>query len=144
MTAKEMYLDAMRMNDAGDREGFLALQAPEARWVAPGAVLEGRDAIRVWLETFWNAFSSFRHDIDRVIEDGDSVFVEGRWTGTNDGPVLAPDGSQVPPTDREVTFRWAMTAAMDRERGLCTEASIYFDQMELLGQLGLLGEPAVA
>ena len=48
MTPKELFLEAMRRQDSGDHEGFLALQAEDCDWTVPGAELHGRDAVREW------------------------------------------------------------------------------------------------
>jgi ketosteroid isomerase-like protein len=143
MTPTELFLEAMRRNDGGDHEGFLAMQAPDAVWMVPGAELRGIDEIRGWLEAFWGAFSTFRHDMRNVVENGDLIFAEGVWTGVNDGPLQTPAG-EMPATGREVSFPFAMVLEGDTERGQAQTARIYFDQLAFLGQLGLLPEPAAA
>jgi hypothetical protein len=145
MTPKELFLEAMRLNDSGDHEGFVERQAPDAVWKVPGgATLNGRDEIREWLQPFWRGFSSYRHDITRITEDGSIVFAEGTWTGKNDGPLVMPDGSEAPGTGRTVSFGFAIVIDGDVERQQATSAHIYFDQMEFLMQLGLIPEPAQA
>ena len=37
MTAKELLLEAMRRSDAGELDGFVALQAPDCTWITPAA-----------------------------------------------------------------------------------------------------------
>ena len=49
MTAKELFLEAMRRTDAGDLDGFIALQGPDGTWVTPNAELQGHAALREWL-----------------------------------------------------------------------------------------------
>jgi ketosteroid isomerase-like protein len=144
MTPKEMFLEAMRINDGGDHEGFLARQAPDAHWTVPGAELHGRDELRGWLGQFWQSFSSYRHDLSRVEEVGSTVFAEGTWTGVNDGPLAMPDGTEVPATGRTVSFRFGMSVDGDVEAQQATAVRIYFDQLDFLGQLGLIPEPAGA
>jgi ketosteroid isomerase-like protein len=143
MTAKEMYLEAMRLNDSGDHEGFLALQADDAEWHVPGAEIHGKEELRGWLQPFWQGFSSYRHDLDRVVENGNTVWAEGTWSGVNDGPLVTPDG-EAPPTGRSVSFRFGMSVTGDLEAGLATSVNVYFDQLEFLTQLGLIPEPAPA
>jgi predicted ester cyclase len=143
MTAKDFYLEAMRRNDGGDHEGFLALQADDAEWIVPGATLSGKEEIRGWLEPFWQAFSSFRHDHTRIIEAGDTVVAEGTWTGTHDGPLATPEG-EVPPTGREVSFGFIVIVDGDLDAGVARKVHVSFDQLEFLGQLGLIPAPAAA
>jgi ketosteroid isomerase-like protein len=141
MTPKELYLEAMRRSDAGDHEGFLALQAPDAHWVVPGAEIHGHEELRGWLQPFWQGFSSYRHDLSRVIESGDTVWAEGVWSGMNDGPLVTP-GGEAPATGRQVTFRFGMSVVIDAEAGHATAVSLYFDQLDFLGQLGMIPEGA--
>jgi ketosteroid isomerase-like protein len=144
MTPKELYLEAMRRTDARELEGFLALQAEDAEWIVPGAELHGRDQVRGFTQPFWSGFSRYRHDIADVVESGNRVYAEGVWTGTHDGPLPIPDGSEVPPTGREVSFRFAMSLEIDPERQQATSVHIYFDQLEFLAGLGLVPQPAAA
>lgn len=59
-------------------------------------------------------FSSYRHDLARLYEAGeDTVVCEGTWRGVNDGPLGMPDGAEIPPTGREVPFRFAIVVSRD-------------------------------
>jgi ketosteroid isomerase-like protein len=140
----DMYLEAMRRTDARDIEGFLAMQADDAEWRVPGAELHGKEELRAWLEPFVKGFSSYRHDIERVVENGNTVWAEGTFNGVNDGPLMTPDGGEAPPTGRPVRFRFGMSVTGDLDAGLASEVHIYFDQLEFLSQLGLIPEPAPA
>ena len=145
MTVKELFVEAMRRTDAGDYEGFLAMQDDEATWTVPGARLEGKAQLRPWLELFWQGFSSFGHDLQHLYEDGeDRVICEGVWSGRNDGPLAMPDGSHVPPTGREASFRFAIVVAREPGAEVAKDVRLYFDQLEFLAQLGLVPDPAAA
>jgi uncharacterized protein (TIGR02246 family) len=141
MSAKELFLEAMRRTDAGDHEGFLALQAPDASWVVPGGAPHGHEELRAWMQPFWQGFSNYRHELTRVAENDDVVFAEGTWTGVNDGPLVMPDG-EAPATGRTVSFRFAIAVTVDVDAGHATSVNLYFDQLEFLAQLGLVPEPA--
>ena len=144
MTAKELYNEAMRRTDAGDQEGFLALFAEDCHWLVPGAELSGRDQLRQWVTPFWQGFSTFRHDLERTIAATDDVvFGEGTWTGTNDGPLVMPDG-ELPPTGRTVSFRFAIAGTRAADGEHIQGVNLYFDQVGFLGQLGVLPESAAA
>ncbi|MEA2257091.1 MAG: hypothetical protein QOG35_3136 [Solirubrobacteraceae bacterium] len=145
MTAKELAIEAVRRSDAREQEEFLAMFHPDCEWVAPGAEARGRDAIRDYLQPFWQGFSRFHHDVSRIVESGDDVaVVEGTWHGVNDGPLTTPEGRQMPPTGRAVALRFAMVGTRDADSGLIASLQLYLDQIEFLGQLGLLPEPAAA
>ena len=144
MTGKELYHEAMRRTDAGDQEGFLALMADDIEWHVPGAELHGKDQLLEWITPFWQGFSSFRHDLARTTSDSDeTVFGEGTWTGTNDGPMVMPDG-ELPPTGRTVALRYAIAGRRAADGEHIQSVHLYFDQMEFLGQLGVLPESAAA
>jgi hypothetical protein len=134
----------MRRTDSGDHEGFLALQGPDAEWLVPGAELHGLDEIRPWLSQFWQAFSSYKHEHSGLVEVDGTVYGEGVWTGVNDGPLVTPDGHELPPTGRTISFRFAIVVESDSEAQQARSVHVYFDQLEFLGQLGLLPEPAAA
>jgi ketosteroid isomerase-like protein len=144
MTAKELYLEAMRRTDSGDQEGFLALFADDCHWFVPGADIRGKEQLRGWIAPFWTGFSTFRHDLERTIAEGDDVvFGEGTWTGTNDGTLVMPDG-ELPPTGRTVSFRFAIAGTRTPDGEHIAGVHLYFDQLEFLGQLGVLPESAAA
>jgi uncharacterized protein (TIGR02246 family) len=144
MTAKEIFYEAMRRTDAGEQDGFLELFADDCHWIVPGAEMRSRDELRGWLTPFWQGFSTFRHDIHRAVaETDDTVFAEGTWTGTHDGTIPMPDG-EVPPTGRTISFRFAIAATRDPNGEQAKSVNLYFDNLEFLGQLGVLPESAAA
>ena len=63
---------------------------------------------------------------------------EGIIVGTHTGPLNLPTGESLPPSGREVRVRSCDVARV--ENGEITSHHFYFDQMEFLGQLGLLPE----
>jgi uncharacterized protein (TIGR02246 family) len=146
MTAKELAVEALRRTDAYDEEGFLALFAPDCEWIVPGSEpRRGPDEVREHLQLFWVGFPGFHHEIDRVIGAGDDVaVVEGTWHGVNTGPLVMPDGQQLPATGRPVALRFAMVGTRDPASGLIASGHLYLDQLEFLGQLGLVPAPAGA
>jgi ketosteroid isomerase-like protein len=145
MSVKQLYLEAMRRTDAREHDAFLAMQADDAVWQVPGATLRGKDEFRGWLQPFWQAFTTSRHDLAHVYEVGpDRVMAEGAFTGTHDGPLPMPDGTELPPTGKAITFRFAMSIEREPGAEVANAVNVYFDQLEFLGQLGLLPAPAAA
>jgi uncharacterized protein (TIGR02246 family) len=140
MTAKEIFYEAMRRTDAGDQDGFLELFADDCHWVVPGTEFHSREELRGWLTPFWEGFPTFRHDIHRAVaESDDAVLAEGTWTGKHDGTIPMPDG-EVPPTGRNVSFRFAIAATRGPNGEQARSVNLYFDNLEFLGQLGVLPE----
>jgi predicted ester cyclase len=145
MSLRELYLEAMRRTDARDHAGFLAMQDDDAVWQVGGATLRGKEEIRGWLQPFWQAFTTSRHALEHVYEvESDRVVAEGTFTGTHDGPLPLPDGTELPPTGKPVSFRFAMSVEREPGAEVARAVSLYFDQLDFLGQLGLLPAPAAA
>jgi predicted ester cyclase len=143
MSLKDLYLETLRLSDAREHEAFLDRFTDDVSWIVPGAQLTGRAEVAGWLRPFWSAFSSYRHEITRVVEAGDTVVAEGTFVGVHDGPMPTPMG-ELPPTNREVRFDFAMIAAGDPAAARASSVRIYFDQLEFLAQVGALPSPDVA
>lgn len=73
--------------------------------------------------------------VERTFEVGDTVIVEGRFTGTNTGPVPGPDGER-PPSGRAVDLPFADFSRI--AGGKIAEYRTYYDQVALLTKLGLM------
>ena len=76
-----------------------------------------------------------RHWITTAVQEGDHVAVQGEWTGTHTGPRATPDG-EVAPTGATVVLRFCAMAELRDAR--LSRVEIYFDQMQLLAQIGLV------
>jgi predicted ester cyclase len=122
-------------------EAFNAHQADSEPWtddaefVAPGASMRGREEVLAFLAAFWEAFPDGRLELSRVSGEGSVAAAEGRFIGTHSGVFRTPTAA-VPATGRLVDFRW-MSAYEGRGDELASE-HLYFDQVELLTQLGLM------
>jgi steroid delta-isomerase-like uncharacterized protein len=90
---------------------------------------------------FLRAFPDGRISGDRYLESGDRIVVEGRFTGTNTGPLETPAG-ELPPSGRAMVLPFAdVFRVVD---GKIAEHRVYYDTVRLLAQLGLMPEPASA
>jgi len=107
----------------------------DAEFVAPGASMRGRADVLGFLGVLWEAFPDGRLDISRVFAEGNVAAAEGRFVGTHTGVLRTPAGD-VPATGRAVDFRW-MSSYDVRDDELTSE-HLYFDQADLLRQLGLM------
>ncbi|MCK5325873.1 MAG: nuclear transport factor 2 family protein [Woeseiaceae bacterium] len=69
--------------DAMDTESFLSFIAEDAifRFGSTPAV-QGRAGIRAAVESFFASFVALRHDLQRLVADGDAVVCEGEVTYT--------------------------------------------------------------
>jgi predicted ester cyclase len=126
----QRHLAAFNAKDA-DAEPW----STDGEFVAPGAQLRGRDEVLGFLRMFWEAFPDAHNDVSRLIAEGPRVVAEGRFTGTHTGTLRTPQG-EIPPTERRVEFRWSATCEAHRDE-LVSE-HLYFDQLDLLTQLGVM------
>ena len=109
--------------------------AANAEMTAPGAQVSGRDNVIGFIAAFQEAFPDLRLEIIQLLGDGPAAAAEGTMTGTHDGVLHTPDGD-VAPTGRALALRWA--AVYVTEGGTLKSEHLFFDQMDFLGQLGLL------
>lgn len=62
--------------------------------------------------------------------------LEFTWVATHTGPLIMPDGTEVPPTGKRVEAK-GMELVQWRDGKLAVH-HMYYDNMALAGQLGLL------
>ena len=120
-----------------DRDGNADPWAEDAELVAPGGQASGRDGVLGFLGVFYEAFSDLRLEVAQLLTDGPAAAAEGIIAGTHDGVLHTPNGD-VAPTGRAVRLRWAAVYATDGDT--LKSEHLFFDQMDFLGQLGLLPE----
>jgi predicted ester cyclase len=128
-------IDSHRYADAG------TVLHPDAQVSTP---LGGAMSVDAWLDvnrSFAAAFPDGRHTLTEIVVDGDRVAVEGAWSGTHTGPMAGP-GGEIPPTGRSAVLPFCTVATVRGDR--IAAVAVYFDQMSMLGQLGLVPEPASA
>lgn len=124
-----------------DRRALAAAYAEAAVATTPDeGELKGRDAIVRYLGGFLDAIPDFRWESLAEHESGATSIDEGWVVGTNTGPIVLPSGGTLPATGKRVRVRGCDVATV--EDGLIVSHNFYFDQMELLGQLGLLPDGA--
>jgi predicted ester cyclase len=132
-TARDVILKHIAA--VNSRDGDADPWAADAELVAPGGQASGRDGVLAFLGVFHDAFPDLRLELRQLLTDGAAAAAEGILTGTHDGVLHAPAGD-VPPTGRAVELRWAAVYATDGET--LKSEHLFFDQMDFLGQLGLL------
>jgi predicted ester cyclase len=132
----QRHVDAFNAHDA-DADPW----AQDAYIVNPGGELRGREQVLDFERTFWSAFPDVRLEVVRRIASGNLVASEGRLVGTHTGTLSTPNGD-VPPTGRTVDFRWMCMQEVRGEEIVFEE--LYFNEGDMLAQLGLVGEAAAA
>jgi steroid delta-isomerase-like uncharacterized protein len=122
----------------GNIDSALAVCAEDLEIVDPGmGTVHGRERFREYLETFKRAMPDARAIVEQTVDSGETVAVEGRFTGTHTGPLATEDGD-VDPTGAAVDLRFADVSRV--RDGKIVAYHTYYDQLGLLTQLGLMDE----
>ena len=135
----DRHYDEINRNDFSDAA---ELFSPDVVTRAPDTgPLTGIEPFIAYGQAFLRAFPDGRIHGDRYLASGDRVVVEGRFTGTNTGPLQTPAG-ELPPTGRAMVLPFADVFRVTD--GRITEHRVYYDTLGLMAQLGLVPEPATA
>jgi steroid delta-isomerase-like uncharacterized protein len=140
--AKKVVERATKAFNAHDEEAMRALYGSNVVFTAPGEVrLEGPDAVTEYAMSWLRAFPDAKLNVHKTLADGDSVVEEFTFEGTHKDTLVGPEG-EIPATNRRVAGRGADLFRV--EGGKIVEEHLYFDQVQVLTQLGLMPEPATA
>ncbi len=101
-----------------------------------GEPTKGRAARVKWVQGILEAFPDGRIEKKQSFGHGDRLCVELTFAGTHKGPLLGPSGNAVPATNKRVRFPYCLVLKFDGEEVI--ELHEYFDQIEILTQLGLV------
>ena len=120
-----------------DLDRAAALHAEDAVSVTPDAgELIGREASMAYLRGLWEIFPDAAYESLYTYEAGDAAIDEGVVTATHTEPLPVDGQDPIPPTGKSVRFRMAdVTVVRD---GLVVSHRFYFDQLDILRQLGVL------
>jgi steroid delta-isomerase-like uncharacterized protein len=137
--AFDAWLEAF---NAHDEAGMRAVTADDCTFEGPGGVrLEGVDAVVGYAMIWLNAFSDAKIELETLVIDGDWVAMTGVFRGTHDGTLASPDGD-VPATGRTLEGRHSQFVRF--VDGKSVGERLYYDQMDVITQLGLAPETAGA
>lgn len=139
---RELLEQYVELYNAGDLEACMKLYAEGAVQLMHDGVFEGISEIHDRLARDLTAFPDATYTVASFVEQGDSFADEWTFTGTNDGPFLLPDGTEVPPTGKRVEIR-GMELVQVRDGKIVVD-NLYYDFMSALAQLGLVPEGALA
>jgi steroid delta-isomerase-like uncharacterized protein len=121
-----------------DLDAAVALFAEDVETITPGGTEKGRDAFRALGEAFLRAVPDMHHDIVRTFEDGDTIVVEGVYSGTQTGPLETPQGT-LPASGNEFAFPYV--DIMQARDGVCVSHRVYWDNVTFLSQIGAIPTP---
>lgn len=131
------FVDAF---NAHDEARLRELNAENAVFEAPGDVrVEGREATTQYAMAWLNAFPDARLTINNELVSGDWVVQEFTFEGTHEGTLNSPAG-EIPPTGRQLKGRGVQIIRVEGDTAADTR--LYFDQVQVMTQLGLMPEAA--
>ena len=137
---KELARRFIEAFNAHDEKALLALNTQDATFSAPGGItLKGREASTAYAMAWLNAFPDSRMVIRNEIISGDTAVQEFTFEGTQTATLHAPTGD-VPATNRRLSGRGVQVIKV--RDGLVADTQLYFDQVDVLTQLGLMPTPA--
>ena len=135
----ERYIE---MYNAGDLDGVMDLYADDAVQLMPDGTFEGRAAIKDRLAQELDAFSDVAHRYVSYVEQEDAFADEWVFVGTHTGPLVLPDGTELAATGRRVEMP-GMELVKVRD-GKIVANNLYYDNLAVAAQFGLLPQPATA
>jgi predicted ester cyclase len=131
----EVVEAALKAFNSHDAEALARLSAPDIHGAAPGyPPMNGPQDVKEYSETVFRAFPDALVKVENMVVTGGSAMVETAFSATHAGPLKSPMG-EIAPTGRRVTGRRAHVLEIDR--GLVRAFRTYFDQVELMAQLGV-------
>ena len=140
--ARDLVDEFTRVFNTRDWSEAPAVLSPDVSSTAPGAgTIIGIEPFLEFAKGFAAALPDSRLEVDTVIEAGNRVVSEGRYTGTHTGTLMSPQGP-VPPTGRKLSLPYA--DVFEVEAGRIARHRTYYDQMDMAQQLGLLPEAAAS
>jgi|SRR5437588_4208501 len=133
------FVDAFNAHDEGR---IRELNGENSVIEAPGDVrLEGREAATQYAMAWLRAFPDARINVKNELVDGDWIAQEFTFEGTHEDTLASPNGD-IPATHNRLNGRGVQVLKV--EGNLVTDTRLYFDQVQVMMQLGLMPEPASA
>jgi predicted ester cyclase len=138
--AKDTAVKFVAAFNAHDEGALLSLHAANIKFEAPGDVRLNTSAEATAYATRWlKGFPNGKMTVRKEITSGPWVIQEVTMEGVHSGPLESPTGT-IQPTGKKVTGKGVQILRV--ENGQIAEARLYFDQLEMLSQLGLIPVPA--
>jgi ketosteroid isomerase-like protein len=135
----ERYVE---LYNAGDLDGVMDLYAEDSVQLMPDGLFQGRRAIKDRLAKELDAFSDIAHRYTSYVEEGDAFADEWVFVGTHTGPLVLPDGSELAATGKRVEMPGMEYVKM--RDGKIVVDNLYYDNLAVAAQFGLLPQPATS
>jgi steroid delta-isomerase-like uncharacterized protein len=138
--AREVGAKFVEAFNAHDEERIRQLNAENAIIEAPGDMrVEGREPTTQYAMAWLRAFPDARLTVHNELVDGDWVVQQFTFEGTHEDTLQSPSGD-IPATHKRLQGRAAQVFKVEGDS--VTETHLYFDQVQIMTQLGLMPEPA--
>ena len=142
--SKQALEQAIEYWNAGDLDAWATLYAEDVAYEGPGGQrISGLADLK---EKYFGALLTAAPDrLSRdvvLLADGDYVVEQARYVGTHTGPLRTPNGVEVPATGKP--FDFFFVGIFHVQDGKIRSIRIYYDQIELFTQLGLMPGQASA
>ncbi|GII96387.1 ester cyclase [Sinosporangium siamense] len=118
-----------------DMETLKSTFSPAAVGTSPEGEAEGPEQFATYVQMFWDAFPDSRVESWQSTGVGDITVDEFSVVGTHTGPLVVA-GRRIEPTGRSLQLRACFVCAV--ENGLIISMRLYFDQLDVLAQIGRL------
>ena len=126
--------------NAHDESRIRALNAENTIFEGPGDVrLEGKELATQYAMAWVRAFPDARITVHHELQDGDWLAQQFTFEGTHEHTLSGPSG-EIPATHRKLRGRGVQLLRVQDDA--ITETQLYFDQVQVLTQLGVMPEPA--
>jgi steroid delta-isomerase-like uncharacterized protein len=142
MTSRGLLDRYVELYNEGDLGGVMDLYADDAVQVMPDGTFEGRSVIGERLAKELTAFPDLHHRVVSFVEQEDAFADEWVFVGTHTGPLVLPDGTELPPTGKRVEVRGM--ELVELRDGKIVVDNLYYDNLAIAAQLGLLPQDAPA
>ena len=138
-SAQAVGADFVEAFNAHDEDRIRRLNAENAVFEAPGDVrVEGREEATQYAMAWLKAFPDARLDVKNELVAGDWVTQEFTFEGTHEESLAGP-GGEIPATHRRLTGRGVQIFRVEGDA--VADTRLYFDQVQVLTQLGLNPQP---
>ena len=128
--------------NARDLDACMELYAEDSVQLMPDGTFEIRRVIGERLAKELTAFGGVHYRFISFVEQDDAFADEWIFVGTHTGPLLLPDGTELPPTGKRVEVR-GMELVEVRDGKIVVD-NLYYDNLAVAAQLGLLPQDAPA
>jgi len=133
------FVDAF---NAHDEARIRELNSENTVFEAPGDVhVEGREPATQYAMAWLNAFPDARITVHNELASADWVAQEFTFEGTHEDTLSGP-GGEIPATHRRLKGRGVQIFRVENDA--VADTRLYFDQVQVLTQLGLMPEAARA